>query len=548
MVGEDRKPGRSRRARWIVVGVGLVAAGLGGILALGAVVRRQGPELVAAASRALGHEIRVERLGVSLRGGLGLELEGVEVAPLLTSRRIDLQVRLLPLLHHRIEVERVVLYGAVVQLARNAAGQLDLVGLRPHAAHTEAGAAAAEPAFALAALEVHDGTLHVPGPGDAAPIELTRITIDVRRPHASGPLPITASARVVAPHADVDHVVAVGTLDLAGAAPAFDGSLRAKGTRIRVTGQTLELADATIDGTVTLDAAPRFSGSITAGRGSMRLGRRTLALRHLAIEGRDLAPGTPLPVRVEGEITGHGARLEGLVAEGRLLPSDGPLVFAGQVHAAPVAIGRLAAARLDADVTAGSGFEVRFVARDGRLAGMGAGAGALGQLEPLLGATALGRIRARHPDLLGTAGLAFTRLAGTGRDAAQDVRVTDLEVAGASYTLTGGGRLGQRDVDLRLSLTGSRALTEDVVDGRRYLRVALTDDRGLLVVPLQVRGRLDHPTVTPDPRFVASVKQTVLANAGMDMLARKIGSGAADAVGGVVSGLLDAFGVHRRRH
>ncbi|MFN8544713.1 MAG: hypothetical protein U0807_11005 [Candidatus Binatia bacterium] len=350
----------------------------------------------------------------------------------------------------------------------------------------------------------------------------------------------------MAPHADVDHVVAVGTLDLAGAAPAFDGSLRAKGTRIRVTGQTLELADATIDGTVTLDAAPRFSGSITAGRGSMRLGRRT---PRCATSQSRVATSPPAAAAGAGRGGDHRPRraARGLVAEDVCSRVTGP--SSSRARSTQPCRDRPPRRRAPG-CRRHRRQRVRGALRGTRRPPRGDGRGG-GRARAARAAARCDRARpdpgpaprsARHR----RARVHAPRRHRTRRRAGR--AGPDLEVAGASYTLTGGGRLGQRDVDLRLSLTGSRALTEDVVDGRRYLRVALTDDRGLLVVPLQVRGRLDHPTVTPDPRFVASVKQTVLANAGMDMLARKIGSGAADAVGGVVSGLLDAFGVHRRRH
>lgn len=81
---------------------------------------------VARASEAMGRDVSVGDVGVSLRGGLGVRLADVRVGnpadfpagDLLTARGVDLKLRLRPLLSKRVEADRLVIDGLHVSLRR----------------------------------------------------------------------------------------------------------------------------------------------------------------------------------------------------------------------------------------------------------------------------------------------------------------------------------------------------------------------------------------------------------------------------------------------
>lgn len=130
-----------------------------------------------------GRELAIEGdLGISIFPWLGFELgqarlanaAGFEERPFLTLERAELRVRLLPLLRREVAVDRVVLHGLEVNLARNAAGRGNWEDLAaaPDEAPDAPGAEgtptpadeppAAAPAFDLRVegLDVRDADLH----------------------------------------------------------------------------------------------------------------------------------------------------------------------------------------------------------------------------------------------------------------------------------------------------------------------------------------------------------------------------------------------------
>ncbi|MFN8544975.1 MAG: AsmA family protein [Candidatus Binatia bacterium] len=480
-----------------VMGIGLAVAG--------AVVRHGGPQVVAAAGHALGRELEADAVGLRLRGGLGVELQNVRIAddpafgggePLLTARRLALQVRLLPLLARRIIVSRVTMESPIVHVIRRADGRLNIESLRPAPPRTAArqlatmGAAVAAPAFAVDHLRIRDGTVHYAELGDGRALTVSGLDAEVDRSRRPGVLAVRG--------------------------------------RAAVEGGGVVLAAIEVDGTVAHGAEPpMFSGTVGAGPGNLPVGRRALSIQRVTIAGDQLTQTAPLPIELDGALAGQGTRIERLHAKGTVEIGGRRPIFRGTVEGGPGTFGTVAVARVEAEVTMRGDPAARFTLDEGRVPGAGLGPGALGPFEPLLGSGPAGRLRERFPDLLGGEGLAFTRCTGVAQLGADRVRLSDLVVTAPSYTLEGGGTVGHAgELDLAVRLTLGRALGDELLAARPALRAAIAATDGTVTVPLHVHGQGAHPHLTPAPEFVGRAAAGLAQERGVE---------------GVVGGLLNQF-------
>jgi AsmA protein len=230
------EPSRRRRWPWILLAV-VIAVPLVGFLALRAFVDADTlrPRLVAAVQDATGRDVRVGDIGLALSLQPTLVLEDVALAnapggsrpEMLTARRVEVQVALLPLLSRRIEILRVELDQPDLLLETDAQGrgnwQFD-----PEAPATPAGPSApSEPgrAFALdiGALEVEQAriTWRDAGSGTAEVIEVPRLT--ARAPLAG---PTTASGTVRLRGQEVALEATTGAIAALGGAEPWPYDLR----------------------------------------------------------------------------------------------------------------------------------------------------------------------------------------------------------------------------------------------------------------------------------------------------------------------------------
>ena len=486
------------RGRFVALAAVALVAAAGAVAGLAHLASRQQGRLLRAAGQALGRELRAERLGLSFRGGLGVALEGVTISddpafdaaePFLTARRLGMRLRLVPLLRRRLVVDRVVVDEPVVRLVRDRAGRLNVSTLgrreRESKAVSDPSRQHGRPAFQLAALRLRHGTLRYTDRATGRGVELGDVAVDAHEPRFGAPIPITVRAQLASADLRLEDIVSQGVLDLAGARPAYHGTVTAgPGTlgslplaRVRATLHAsppdLALDSATVEvlgGTTTGDA------HLTA----------SALEAHLAGRGIDLAR---VPVRPGGPRPAGALELEAALAG----PAPGSEAFRSGLT--------------------GSG---KFRVAEGRVAGVGIGPAILEVLRPAMGSGAADRLRSRYPDLLGSEDLRFTQLSGTGRLSGGRVHSDDLVLAGASYDAHGAGDLGlDGDADVAVRVVASPALTDDLL-GRSRMRPVLVDDGGRLAIPLHVRGQLHHPRVTPEPAFVASVTRGLLGGTGLE--------------------------------
>jgi hypothetical protein len=143
-------------------------------------------------------------------------------------------------------------------------------------------------------------------------------------------------------------------------------------------------------------------------------------------------------------------------------------------------------------------------------------------LAPFLRADEVTKLRTRYPDLFTGDDLRFTQLSGSGRLAGGEMRSDDLVLIAPSYEGRGAGALTlDGHVDVTLRLAASTALTDDIL-GHSRARPMLVDDRGRLTIPFRVHGPLQHPKVTPDPAFAATVARALLSGSGLGDVAGSV--------------------------
>src|SRR5918999_1028625 len=122
--------------KWIIVGavlVVLIVITAVALINLNSFVERNKDFLIARAEQAMGRNVQVGDIGVTLWGGIGVRLKQFSLAddPSFSNdsfvRATDLQVnmRALPLLKKEIQVSRVILRGPVINVIRNEKGQFN---------------------------------------------------------------------------------------------------------------------------------------------------------------------------------------------------------------------------------------------------------------------------------------------------------------------------------------------------------------------------------------------------------------------------------------
>jgi uncharacterized protein involved in outer membrane biogenesis len=170
----------------------LLAGGVAVLVAnLGRIVDSKKDYILAKTETALGRDVAIDDIGVTLRGGLGVKLSGVALAdapgfsnePFVTAKDLTVKVKLWPLISKRVEVKRLVLNEPVINVIRDENGVFNFAGIGrtageepgdDNAGGKNAGSAAAAP-LALAFADIDNGTLRYIDRQNGTELEVDRI-------------------------------------------------------------------------------------------------------------------------------------------------------------------------------------------------------------------------------------------------------------------------------------------------------------------------------------------------------------------------------------
>ena len=504
---------RARRVALVAASVAVALVVLVGVLAY--LASRNADRLLGVAGGELNRDLRVESIGFTVRGGAGVVLSGVQIAddpafgkdPFLTTERLELRLRLLPLLRRELVVDRVLIASPVVNLVRDKSGRVnvDTLGKKSRSASAsprkEEGAdrspekhPGGPPPFQLALLRIEDATVRYHERSTGRTVELAEVTVEARQPRFAAPIPLSLHARFATEDVRLDDIESDGVLELGEALPRYHGSLTAtEGALGKIAIRNL---------TAQVRAAPPVIDLESAG--VELLGGSARGNAHLASEGPNAGVHAKMEARgldlAQLPTKESGPRPQGTIdADGKL---GGPPPGAPDFQTAATGDGR-------------------FAVNDGRIVGVQLGKAILDVLAPFLKAGKADRLRERYPDLFGEE-LRFTKLSGSGRLAGGRIRTDDFIIAGTSYEGTGQGSLGlDGDIDAVVRLGLSRELGEDLIGDDR-VRAALVDTAGRMVIPLRVRGPVRRPRVTPDPAFASAAARGLLGGTGLEDLAGEL--------------------------
>jgi uncharacterized protein involved in outer membrane biogenesis len=398
-----------------------------------------------------------------------------------------------------VVVDRIVVDGPVVNLVRDAAGQMnvDTLGHRGEKAPKPADAAGdgergGRPAIQLASLRLRHGTIRYRDRATGRAFALDDVGMDAREPQFGGPIPVSLRARLASDDLRLDDIESEGVLDLAGERPVYRGTLSA--------------------GPGALGALPleRIEATMRAAPPELTFEQATVAVLDGTVRGKGRLASSGDGAGLAAELDASGLDLARLPVRPDKPHPAGRLALQATLSGPAPGSPRFRAGLV------GSG---RFAVADGRIEDVPLGRTVRDILTPLLGADTAARLRDRYPDLFGGDDLRFTRLAGSGRLAGGRITSDDLVLAGASYQASGSGSFGlDATIDVALRLVASPALTDDLL-GKSKARPVLVDANGQLAVPLRVRGPLHHPHVTPDPEFAATVARGLLGGTGLEDVA-----------------------------
>ncbi|MBK6900556.1 MAG: AsmA family protein [bacterium] len=144
------------------------------------------------ASAALGREVAIDEAKLSLRGGLGVRLQGLRVGnpagfggePLAAVDAVDLRLRLAPLLRGRVEADRLVVTGPALKLRRLADGRDNFTFAPPAGGGAGGGKAGgktpsvAAPSVALDRVAIVGGRLDFADAAAGTGVRLVGVTLE----------------------------------------------------------------------------------------------------------------------------------------------------------------------------------------------------------------------------------------------------------------------------------------------------------------------------------------------------------------------------------
>lgn len=237
----------------LVVVIALVAFALSNLDTL---IADNKDRIVAQVADALGREVEVAEIGVSLWPGIGVRLSGFRVADdpafstedFVRAEAARLDVALWPLLSRDIRVTRFVLQKPEIRIIRDADGRFNFESLTPTPAAEATDDTGASPAeeqaglpLLVALLDIEDGAVGFQDRTDGAELRVGRIELRARDVSFDTPVNVKLEAALLSDRRNVfvdlragplgtegetlDHVPLDGSLELRGLDPA--GLLRA---------------------------------------------------------------------------------------------------------------------------------------------------------------------------------------------------------------------------------------------------------------------------------------------------------------------------------
>ena len=176
----------------------IVSAVIVGLMVVGVAVfivtfdaDRYRPLVVSKLEAALGAPVSLKRLSLGWRGGIAAECQGLTVAavssatgePALQVDTVSAVLRLMPLLHRKVEIASVVIVRPRVHVSRDAAGRVQIAGLAglgaPAAVSGQTASVGGAPlSVQVSSFRIEDATIHWTDATTTPPMDVSMTSID----------------------------------------------------------------------------------------------------------------------------------------------------------------------------------------------------------------------------------------------------------------------------------------------------------------------------------------------------------------------------------
>lgn len=509
------------RKLFIGIVIALIAAGiLFGVAAvsLNRIIDANRDQIVGRAQATLGRPLQLDRITLSVWGGLGVRLENVRIADdpsfapsdFVRVAALTARARVWPLLHGRLEVARIDATQPQIHLIRNAAGQWNYATLpllqHRDAPRTEKAAGSAEAAgpqsspWLLALVNTSEGTLTVTDRSQAPPQEIAVTDIDLRVHNLGRSAPLQFELRAAAQSA-------ARNIDLRGSAGPWAPDAA---TPIEVQG--------------TFGPFGPHQLRVDALHLQAELTPAAVRVRHIEGQAFDgsftLAATYPLTAGAAAALNGD---LVG-VAVGpvlRMAMSDAPQQVEGT-----------ATMKIDLHAAGGSAEQIRSslagsvaaAVQDGALKNFNLVNEVLGRATglPGIGQLISNTVKPKYARLFSAPDTRFETLRATFTVGDQRLRTDDCVITATDYGVRTAGTIGfDRQADLSGTLAMSKAFSADVVSDVKEAKYLL-DKGGQLAVPFRLRGRLGEAKPTVDSGYLVDVLSRSVSRGGVGTLLEKL--------------------------
>ncbi|MCZ6765855.1 MAG: AsmA family protein, partial [bacterium] len=182
------------------------------VLNLEKVINNRKDFLLSRAEQAVGRTVTIEDIGVSVWGGLGIRLSNVTMSddpafsdkPFIEAKELQISVKILPLLKKQLEIGQVTLRSPVIRVIRDKTGMLNAMTLGIPTTESngqpspgERGSAEPAAAFAIALVNIDNGSLHFEDRMDGLNLRITQINSRVTDLDPTKPISLKLDAAVL---------------------------------------------------------------------------------------------------------------------------------------------------------------------------------------------------------------------------------------------------------------------------------------------------------------------------------------------------------------
>ena len=234
--------------KWYIAGAVLLVLGAAigaALLNLNRLIQQNRDFFIAQAEQALGRKITAGEIDLAILGGIGLEIKDFALADdpafssgeFIRAKRLQINLRLWPLLRKKFEIKHVILHEPVIRISRNEAGEFNVTSLgkkdkpkepKPDQARQRREQNSGAPAVAVFFANIADGEVIYHDRKDGTELDLKQVDLTVKQAGGSDRASLQLEAALFSAQrnvrvetnigplhgADIRHMRLDGTVDI----------------------------------------------------------------------------------------------------------------------------------------------------------------------------------------------------------------------------------------------------------------------------------------------------------------------------------------------